>query len=65
MICVSLDIVQEHLKGVIEGRIPSTHVICDGTRSTRIKNLEALKAMAMGRAIFKYSDEEVYHNLTE
>ena len=57
---LSLDMVQEHLKRVIEERASSTHnVICDG--STSIKRLEALKAMAMGCAIYKYSDEEVYH----
>ena len=48
--------VQEHFKGIIEGRIPSTYkTLTHGT------SIEALKATAMGRAIHKYSDYEVCH----
>jgi len=48
--------VQENFKGIIEGRMTSTSNII---RGGSIRKLQALKATAMGHAMYHYTDEEV------
>ena len=48
---------QEHLKGIVEGKVPSCHRHI--AQYGGMKATEKLKATAMGQAIHKYSDDEV------
>ena len=55
-----LNFVQQYLRNIVEGTIPSDNM--KALMQGRARGVQRLKDGAMGRAIFQYSDEEVINN---